>query len=131
MYKKSGIMILESIVRVNRISYCFLFPFLLFIYSFQATGQTSKDEKEDYKARTGASDFSTYQKYNKRLGRSYDKEVKAFRKRMKQNVKKYKKMYRQLDKPQYSDPTYFGHKRPPKKRPLGKRKFCKVCGIVH
>lgn len=28
-------------------------------------------------------------------------------------------------------PPYFGHKRPPKIRPQGKRKYCKVCGIKH
>ena len=28
-------------------------------------------------------------------------------------------------------PPYFGHKRPPKIRPIGKRKYCKVCGIRH
>jgi hypothetical protein len=33
--------------------------------------------------------------------------------------------------PQYSDPSYFGHKRPPKKRPANKMKFCKECGIRH
>jgi hypothetical protein len=30
-----------------------------------------------------------------------------------------------------SQPPYFGHKRPPKIRAQGKRKFCKVCGIKH
>ena len=35
------------------------------------------------------------------------------------------------DSPQYSDPQYFGHKRPPRKRPANKMKFCKVCGIRH
>ncbi|MEQ8424253.1 MAG: hypothetical protein RIA63_06050 [Cyclobacteriaceae bacterium] len=30
-----------------------------------------------------------------------------------------------------SQPPYFGHKRPPKIRPVGKRKVCKVCGIKH
>ncbi|MBL7865778.1 MAG: hypothetical protein JNK10_12930 [Cyclobacteriaceae bacterium] len=28
-------------------------------------------------------------------------------------------------------PPYFGHKRPPKVRPIEKRKYCKVCGIRH
>ncbi len=28
-------------------------------------------------------------------------------------------------------PPYFGHKRPPKIRPLEKRKYCKICGIRH
>jgi hypothetical protein len=34
-------------------------------------------------------------------------------------------------KPQYSDPMYFGHKRPPKKNKRGKLKYCKECGIKH
>jgi hypothetical protein len=37
----------------------------------------------------------------------------------------------ELSKPQNSNPQYFGHKRPPKKRPPGKMKFCKVCGLKH
>ena len=28
-------------------------------------------------------------------------------------------------------PPYFGHKKPPKIRPIGKRKYCKICGIRH
>ena len=28
-------------------------------------------------------------------------------------------------------PPYFGHKKPPKIRPIGKRKYCKTCGIRH
>lgn len=51
--------------------------------------------------------------------------------RMKQVVKDKKKSVKILKKPQYSDKSYFGHKRPPKKRALSKRKLCKVCGIVH
>ena len=35
------------------------------------------------------------------------------------------------EKPQYSDQKYFGHKRPPRKRPPEKMKYCKVCGIRH
>lgn len=45
--------------------------------------------------------------------------------------KKYKKQSKQKDKPQYTDPSYFGHKKKPKKRKKGKRKLCKECGIVH
>ena len=51
--------------------------------------------------------------------------------RMKQVAKDKKKSVKILKKPQYSDKSYFGHKRPPKRRPLSKRKLCKVCGIVH
>lgn len=38
---------------------------------------------------------------------------------------------RNADNPKYSDPQYFGHKRPPRKRAASKMKFCKVCGIRH
>ncbi len=65
------------------------------------------------------------------LYKDFDKKVEEFEERMKANTKKYKKMEKEMEKPQYSDPTYFGHKRPPKKRPPGKKKYCKECGMVH
>jgi len=33
--------------------------------------------------------------------------------------------------PQYTDFQYFGHRKPPKKRPPEKMKYCKICGIRH
>jgi len=38
---------------------------------------------------------------------------------------------RMLMKPQYANPTYFGHKRKPKRHAPGKIKYCKECGIRH
>jgi hypothetical protein len=61
----------------------------------------------------------------------YDNLIVEYEERMKANVHKYKVMARKMRKPQYSDPSYFGHKRKPKKRPVGKRKYCKECEIVH
>jgi len=61
----------------------------------------------------------------------FDQKIKEYEERMVANVKKYKKMEKKNKKPQYSDPSYFGHKRKPKKRPPGKRKFCTECEIVH
>ena len=55
----------------------------------------------------------------------------AYFKRMKELQKTRRKNEKMMDKPQYSDPSYFGHKRPPKKRPPHKMKFCKECGIRH
>jgi hypothetical protein len=46
-------------------------------------------------------------------------------------AKQERKNEKEMDKPQYSDPLYFGHKRPPKKRPPNKMKYCKTCGIRH
>ncbi len=65
------------------------------------------------------------------LNQTFDAKVEEFEKRLIANAKKYKKMERAMKKPQYSDPSYFGHKRKPKIRKVGKRKFCKECGIVH
>lgn len=61
----------------------------------------------------------------------YERLVVEYQKRMKANVKRREVIARKMEKPQYSDPLYFGHKRKPKKRPVGKRKFCKECEIVH
>ncbi len=61
----------------------------------------------------------------------FDQKIIEYKERMVANVKKYKKMEKEMKKPQYSDPSYFGHKRKPKKRKPGKRKFCKECEIVH
>ncbi len=65
------------------------------------------------------------------LAGEYDRKVEEYHKRMEANVKKYKRMAKEMEKPQYSDPTYFGHKKEPKKRPAGKKKFCKECGMSH
>ena len=61
----------------------------------------------------------------------YNKKIDEYEDRMKDNAKKHKKEARLMKKPQYSDPSYFGHKRKPKKRPPGKRKLCTECEIIH
>lgn len=58
-------------------------------------------------------------------------KIREYEERREDNAKRYKKMAKQMAKPQYSDPSYFGHKKPPKKRSPGKRKPCKRCGMVH
>jgi len=51
--------------------------------------------------------------------------------RMKAVVKANRKAEKESMKPQYSDPSYFGHKRKPKRNKAGKLKFCKECEIRH
>ncbi len=75
--------------------------------------------------------FKGERKFTKSSNSLEAKAVQEYQQRMKQNARKYNKIERQKVKPQYSDPSYFGHKKKPKKRPVGKRKFCKECGIVH
>ncbi|WP_258103329.1 hypothetical protein [Marinoscillum sp. MHG1-6] len=69
--------------------------------------------------------------FQKENSATYDEDVIEFRERMKDVQKKKKKEAKLAEKPQYSNPLYFGHKKPPKKRPVGKRKFCDECGLVH
>jgi hypothetical protein len=63
-------------------------------------------------------------------GPTYESEEQYY-KRMEALVKTKRKNEALLQKPQYSDPMYFGHKRPPKKNKPGKMKYCKECGIRH
>jgi hypothetical protein len=51
--------------------------------------------------------------------------------RMKKTVKLIRKQEKLMQKPQYSNPLYFGHKRPPKKHKPSKMRFCTECGIRH
>ncbi len=88
---------------------------------------TAKEEKAQVKQLKKSKKKS----FNARFNRKLDRKMKEFEKRMQANAKEDRKMARAMLKPQYSDPSYFGHKRKPKKRPVGKRKFCKECGIVH
>ena len=69
--------------------------------------------------------------YRFQFYKHHDDLVDQFYDRIEDNKRKYKKMERQMKKPQYSDPSYFGHKRKPKIRQVGKRKFCTECGITH
>src|SRR5690349_10548799 len=52
-------------------------------------------------------------------GPTYESEQQYYE-RMAQLNKTKRKNERMLETPQYTDPTYFGHKRPPKKRPASK-----------
>lgn len=56
------------------------------------------------------------------------REVEANKRRVR---KKYRLWARLRKRKQYSDPTYYGHRRKPKIRPVGKRRYCKECELVH
>lgn len=51
--------------------------------------------------------------------------------RVQRAAKSKKRTLRKLNKPQYTNPLYFGHKHPPKKREPHKMRFCNECGIRH
>ena len=60
-----------------------------------------------------------------------DQQIIEAEKRKKTVAKRHKKEARLAEKPQYNDPSYFGHKKKPKKRSLKRRKLCKECLIIH
>lgn len=91
----------------------------------------SSRDAESGKAETKAAPKRKKSSKNKSFNQQLDQKQKEFEQRMRANAKKYRKMEKKMRKPQYSDPSYFGHKRKPKKRPPGKQKFCKECGMKH
>lgn len=114
---------------------------LLILISFscsfaQSTNKKSSKKKDKTEVDRGAtyevkSSKSKKKKTKKSISNGYDQKVEEYKERMEANAKKKKKMAKDMKKPQYSDPSYFGHKKKPKKRPTGKKKFCKECGMYH
>lgn len=74
---------------------------------------------------------STKKANSKTYQRTHADLVKEAEERQEANAKRRAKEAKMAEKPQYSDPSYFGHKKKPKKRPPGKQKMCKECGIKH
>lgn len=110
------------------------FSFVLFLMLFAGLELYAQTSRDPGNAPRQGAQYNSKQKVKKgkklKKGK-YDQLIDEYEDRMKANAKAYKKAAKEMKKPQYSDPAYFGHKRPPKKRPVGKRKFCKECGIVH
>ncbi len=94
---------------------------------------TAKKKKLDYMVTPDYAKWASVRKafYEHPYNKYYDRLVEEYYKRKEEVIKRNQKLAKKLEKPQYSDPSYFGHKRKPKKRPVGKRKYCKECGIVH
>lgn len=121
---------------------------MMFLIACESFGQLSRKEKKAARQGSQGSKPTTLdpgtsgnrsadktsvkkaRKKGKSDGPTYNSE-KEFAERMDARAKTYRKNEKYLMTPQYANPTYFGHKRPPKKRPANKMKFCKECGIRH
>lgn len=76
--------------------------------------------------------FGLFQKKKKKTEfKTHAEESADFRERIAAVYEERAKQEKKMQKPQYTDPLYFGHKKPPKKRKNGKKKFCKECGLSH
>lgn len=116
---------------------------LLALFVFASIAAYSQSKNTDTSRGRDQAEYdrgATYQTQTKKakkkkskysLAGEYDKKVEEYHKRMEANAQRNQKIAKEMEKPQYSDPTYFGHKKPPKKRPPGKKKFCKECGMTH
>ena len=71
-----------------------------------------------------------YERKAKSIDLTYNAEKRYYEQKQK-IAKDRRKAEKELSKPQYTDPMYFGHKRPPKKHKPGKMKYCKECGMRH
>jgi hypothetical protein len=112
---------------------------LLFFIVSAASAQTRK-QKRDAEDEIGPTSLDPLpkehplpkeaRKRTESKGPTYNSE-KQYYERVEAFAKTRRRNERMLMTPQYSDPSYFGHKRPPKKRPPHKMKFCRECGIRH
>lgn len=75
--------------------------------------------------------FAFLKKNNSRQLKTVEEETAAFRARVQKVNRERIKQQNRIDKIERKKDGYFGHKRPPKKRPPGKQKFCKICRIKH
>ena len=126
---------------VTRFFYTLFFLFIVGVSVSLAQKKTPKEDKGDNSFAPAEQEQTAIQKkdmkkkgkksYRAMFNKKMDQKIREYEERMEQNAKDDKKERRLMKKPQYSDPSYFGHKRKPKKREPGKRKFCKECSIWH
>lgn len=117
-----------------------LIVLMVFGFTVVGYGQTTRDVTtpktpsptyQAYKKEKKGFLFGLFKKKKKVEFKTEAEEVADFRKRMEKVYKEKAKTAKEAEKPQYSNPLYFGHKKPPKKRKNGKKKFCKECGLWH
>ena len=119
----------------------FIITLLVCLCASLSFAQTAQEKSQKKKSAPEIDRGATYQvETNKKtkkketknsISKQFDRKVEEYEKRMEANAKKNEKIAREMKKPQYSDPSYFGHKKKPKKRPPGKKKFCKECQMSH
>ncbi|MCB0489024.1 MAG: hypothetical protein KDC99_11145 [Cyclobacteriaceae bacterium] len=108
-----------------------LFGSLLAFFASASLAQTSLDpgtsqRKEPEKHHYAPKRATKFKKPNVKHTAQYE-----FYKRVEMAAKEKQRILKKLAKPQFSDPSYFGHKRKPKRRAPHKMKYCHECHIRH
>jgi len=96
---------------------------LIFFVALQL-GACSKNVNQGASSRYNNQSVSA----NRKKGDFKSKTVSKFKPKTKRDFRREEAM---KNDPRFTDHLYFGHKKPPKKRPVGKQKYCKECGIRH
>ena len=124
---------------LNRYLLALLIVGSLGVYSGELLAQNSRDI-EVKKAPVQLKEQTEKKKLSKRQAKKqldktyasyFNRLVGEYEDRMEANVKKRNELAKEYSKPQYSDPSYFGHKKKPKKRLNGKKRKCKECHMWH
>ena len=129
--------------------YAILFFVLIGLVASHAThGQSMRKEKRKEKRRekadtnyqqqqpTTLEPYYPKKEYAPKRSKSKEPFViynaeKRYYEQLRRMAKSRRKAEKEMLKPQYSDPSYFGHKRKPKKHKPGKMKYCRECGLRH
>jgi len=93
----------------------------------QPTTRDPVDSSPDYSTKH---DKQTKAKKKKGTGATHN-SLNEYDDRLDARAKTYRKNEKNMSNEQYVNPMYFGHKKPPKKRPAHKMRLCRVCGIRH
>lgn len=124
---------------------CIFFPLVMLLFfasgstSLAQSGKKKQKTKRNAPAQqpTALDPYYPRKEYGPKKSRGksenfvvYDSEKRYYDQRA-AVAKEKRKAEKQMMKPQYSDPMYFGHRKPPKKHKPGKMKYCKECGLRH
>jgi hypothetical protein len=117
-----------------RFFYCLLVSCIPWLSNAQSTilGDRNSDESEVKASSAKRAHLSSKrQKILLKKAKVKNTAQYEFYARIEQVAKDKQRMLKKMATPQYANPSYFGHKRPPKRNPVHKMKYCKECGIRH
>lgn len=118
-----------------RIQIKYLLLLLIMVGFTMAKAQSTRDVAKVPNQPPAVYQNQPKEKRDKVIGRWFSDRQKVAEKDYQATVKSARKARKKADKlaekPQFKDPTYFGHKKPPVKRPPGKQKYCKECELRH
>lgn len=123
-------MAMQSVFRF--LTLCLLVGFPGLVWAQTTLGDRNSDEAEVRSSHQKRSYLSSKrQKILLKRAKVKHTAQYEFYARVEEAAKEKQRMLKKMAAPQYSNPLYFGHKRPPKRNPVYKMKYCKECGIRH